>query len=124
MKTLSYWLLVILFCCCNRSKLSIDANNLIGTWRLQSSTGRSETRWTFDASYLYIAYDSSATCRPAEGQPWEYKVTGNTLNARYAGISNGLVPIPDTHFLISTLSENTLIIENKGVDQLHFDKCK
>lgn len=123
MKAFSYILLTILICCCEKSGVSIDAAKLNGTWKLRSSTSLSKTRWTFDPNHLYIASDSSETCRPAEGQPWEYRVTGKTFTARYAGISNGLVVIPDIHYQITTFSDSVLVLENSTGGE-HFTKCK
>lgn len=124
MKALPYLLLMLLVCCCKESEVSFDTNKLIGTWKLRSSTSASQIRWTFDPNYLYIASDSSGTCRSAEGQPWEYGVTGKTFHARYVGISNGLVTIPDIRYQIAALSDSILTLENSGSDRQHFIKCR
>ena len=124
MKALPYLLLIALVCCCKKSDVSFDKNILDGTWILHSSTSPSKVRWTFDPNYLYIASDSSDICRPAEGQPWEYKVTGKTFRARYVGISNGLITIPDIRYQITTLSDNILILENSDSDRRQFIKCR
>jgi hypothetical protein len=124
MKVLPYLLLMLLVCCYKESEVSYDTNNLIGTWKLRSSTGASQIRWTFDPNYLYIASDSSGTCRPAEGQPWEYRVTGKTFYARYVGITNGLITIPDIRYQIAALADSILTLENSSPDRQHFIKCR
>ncbi|ACT93510.1 hypothetical protein [Dyadobacter fermentans] len=124
MKAILYFLLTVLVCCCNKSEVSIDANKLHGTWELRSSTSPSKTRWTFDPAYLYIATSASDTCRPAEGQPWEYRVTGKTFHARYVGISHGLITIPDIRYEITDLSDSTLTLENGNSGRQQFFKCR
>lgn len=124
MKALLYFLLMVLVCCCNKSEVSFDTNKLIGTWKLRSSPGASQIRWTFDPNNLYIASGSSGTCRSAEGQPWEYRVTGKTFYARYVGVSYGFITIPDIRYQIAALSDSILTLENSGSDKQHFTKCR
>lgn len=124
MKALTYLLLMLLVCCCEKSEVSFDTSKLIGTWKLRSPASASHIRWTFDTNYLYIASDSSGTCRSAEGQPWEYRVTGKTFHARYVGISNAFVIIPDISYQIAALSDSMLTLQNSGSDRQHFIKCR
>lgn len=87
-------------------------------------SGHPDFRWTFDISNLYITKDSTVVCDPANSQPWEYRVDKRTLIARYNGISNGLIPVPDMRFLIITLSDSTLILEGITSDRQQFKKCR
>ncbi|MEZ0610805.1 hypothetical protein ACAW74_20005 [Fibrella sp. WM1] len=116
-------LLLLTAACHDRPGSSIKPNQLIGTWNAPSSTGRPYSRWTFDKDYLYIVEDTVKTCRQAESQPYTYWIENDVLVTRYVGITNGLFPIKDERFPVSSISPTNLILVLPGSQPKEFEKC-
>gem|GEM_PF-6844606 len=80
-------------------------------------------RWTFDKDYLYQVSDSLKVCQQAQSQPYKYWIEKDVLVARYYGITNGLIPIPDERYRVFSVSSKNLIVEFPEGRRVEFKKC-
>lgn len=117
------WMLLLLTTACNKQDLSIEPDQLIGTWNAQPNSEEMYSRWTFDKEYLYQVSDSLKVCLQAQSQPYKYWIEEDVLVARYYGITNGLIPIPDERFRVSSVSSKSFVIEFPKGQRVEFEKC-
>ncbi len=117
------WILLLLTTGCDKQDLSVESNQLIGTWNAQPNTEKSYSRWTFDKEYLYKVSDSLKVCKQAQSQPYKYWIEKDVLVARYYGITNGFIPIPDERFRMFSVSPTSFIVEFPKGQRVEFEKC-
>lgn len=115
-KLIAWMLFLTILSCRKDSTISFKSNQLLGTWNTTtlSTGGRPYTRWTFDSDYVYLVQDTSKVCQPVNNVTGFYKywIEDNVLIMRYIGITNGLIPIPDTRRPIISVSDNEIVIDS------------
>lgn len=114
-KSLGMFLLVLVGCH-QEPEVSVRPGQLVGTWNSlsasASSTGKPFTRWTFDAEYVYTVDDTVKACQPVNSTYFfTYWLEGDILVMRYAGITNGLFPRPDSRRPIRSITATELVLD-------------
>lgn len=109
--------------CHDKQSLSVEPNQLIGTWNAPSSSGKTYSRWTFEKEYMNRVEDSLKVCQLAQSQPYRYWIEKDILVIRYAGITNGLIPIQDERFPIVSISQTNFTIAMPDSQHREFEKC-
>ena len=116
-------MLLLLTTACSKQDLSINPDQLIGTWNAQPNSEKMYSRWTFDKEYLYQVSDSLKVCQQAQSQPYKYRIEKDVLVIRYYGITNGLIPISDERFRLFSISSKSFVIEFPKGQRVEFEKC-
>ena len=90
------WLLVFVLVGCKQKEpvLSVNANQLLGTWTSSSTNfdARPFMRWTFKPDSVYVAYDALTVCQPVDNSStslYRYSLEEDKLIMVYWGISVG-----------------------------------
>jgi hypothetical protein len=117
------WMLLLLTAGCDKQELSIEPDQLIGTWHARPNTEKMYSRWTFNKEYLYKVSDSSRVCTGAQSQPYKYWIENDVLVARYYGFNTGLVPIPDERYRLFVVSSKSFVVEFPKGQRVVFEKC-
>lgn len=114
----SVWMLIFLLAGCHKEpSLSVSPSQLIGTWNSPSAltlpTEKPFTRWTFTSKYVYMLTDTLKSCQPIDNNSYyAYWVENDMLVMQYAGITNGLVPIPDIRRRISSITATEIVFDS------------
>ena len=118
------WIFLLLTAGCHdKQSLSIEPNQLIGTWNAPSSSGKPYSRWTFEKDYLYKVEDNLKVCQQAQSQPYQYRIEEDVLVIRYVGFTNGLIPIQDERFPVVSISQTNFTLVFPDSQRREFEKC-
>lgn len=115
MKNIAWILIFVIVGCQHKDPvLSVNVNQLMGTWTTPSisATERPFTRWTFKTDFVYVANDTSKACQPVDNSNYyRYSVEEGKLIMVYEGITNGLFPIPTTNRRILSITASEMVLD-------------
>ncbi|WP_143100902.1 hypothetical protein [Spirosoma endophyticum] len=119
------WFLVFMLVGCRQKDpvLSVNANQLIGTWTTPSISAneRPFTRWTFKPDFVYTSADTLQTCQPVDNSHYyRYRIENGRLIGRFEGYTTGLYPIPEINRRILSITASEMMLD---APRQVFKKC-